>query len=90
MKTIIPNELSFDLDLNDLPARADRVFSEKAINLFGGDRYFYDSYCVKRFRVYVTSCKGKCPPNYTNTATLPTKVNGEPRLYCTCTRRSCL
>ena len=36
MNTIIPNELSFDLDLNDLPARASSVDEKDTMNLSGG------------------------------------------------------
>ena len=41
MKTIIPNELSFNFDLNDLPARATQI-SPEALSLSGG--------CVRQIR----------------------------------------
>ena len=36
MNTIMPNELSFDLDLNDLPTRASDVSKNRSTMMFGG------------------------------------------------------
>ena len=61
MNIIIPNELSFDFDLNDLPARATQVSSE-ALNLPGGGCGDYAVYNIfTTGRPNVSKAAEACP-----------------------------
>jgi hypothetical protein len=64
MDTIIPNEVRFDLDLQDLPARAVEVSSE-ALSLSGGyNRCYKNSTCCDVFGRNDTGMGGINALNY--------------------------
>ena len=81
MKTMIPNQLKFDLDLQDLPARATQVSSE-ALSLSAGgrvlwvdsgstkeaidDRLGYEGSAYSYCNVVCTTANGKCFVNSGN------------------------
>jgi hypothetical protein len=65
MKTMIPNEVRFGIDLNDLPARVTQVSSEEALSLTGGSFSICRDYTNTKKRVVsprISEAKLFCEP----------------------------
>jgi hypothetical protein len=62
MNAMIPNEVRFDLDLQDLPARAIGVDQESMMKISGGCRRYFYCYSQKNGNVVaeVTVWWGRC------------------------------